>query len=85
MEAKYSTIIDIAVLCVIDRKKWKHRAINKITLDLGLTLDDKEIVRGWLLSLKERKLVGTRTNQMGVDKWFITNNGMEYLKFEIKL
>lgn len=78
MDNKFKHINDLAVLSVFYHHIKKHRAINKITIELGLTIDDKEMVREWLISLRERGFVYNRKGKDGALKWVISTAGADF-------
>jgi len=58
------------VLSAMRKSKFRKRAINKITLDLGLDPSkDKEYVRKVLHTLKDDGYLYTELGDDGVTKW----------------
>lgn len=78
MEQLPKKLIYIAILSIFYFSSFRNRAINKITLELGFKIEEKEIVRKYLNELKSLGYLRTKL-LFGINKWVLTSKGRAYL------
>lgn len=83
------TELDKVILKVINFSKYEFRAINKITIDIGLKIEDKETVRERLTELVKLNYLTAilsirKEDAKGTLKYKITKKGRQYLLYLYK-